>query len=118
MGTQVKNTVYTKREIIRQVTLRTMYDLPMVKNVYNALGDVIENLLLTARANNEVTLKMFNGLSLTGKCIPEKTKKNNLTGRTIQVPSKVKVKMVTSREFCERMNENFRCQLNTEASLA
>lgn len=118
MGTQTKNTVYTKEKIIRKVTSKTVFDLPMVKYVYNAIGDVIEELLLTARPNNEVTLKLFNGLSITGTFMPSKTKTNNLTGQTIKVPSKIKVKMMASREFCDRINENLHTQLDAEMSPA
>ena len=52
----------------------------------------------------DVCIKLFEGISLDGIYVPEKTKTNNLTGKTNLVKSKIKPKFTITRSYCEKLN--------------
>ena len=54
----------------------------------------------------DVCIKLFEGISLDGKYVPEKTKRNNLTGETNFVESKIKPKFNITRSYCDKLNNN------------
>ena len=72
--------------------------------VYNTLENLIFNILSSVDENEDVCIRLFEGISLDGKYVPEKTKKNNLTGETHFVESKIKPKFNITRSYCEKLN--------------
>ena len=50
------------------------------------------------------TIKLFEGISLDGIYVSEKTKQNNLTGQLNIVKSKIKPKFNITRSYCEKLN--------------
>ena len=49
-------------------------------------------------------IKLFEGMSLDGVYVPEKTKKNNLTGQMNFVDSRIKPKFNITRSYREKLN--------------
>lgn len=94
----------TKENIIRNIAKQTNKNIYDIKNIYNALEDVIFNSLCSACEEQDVCIKLFEGISLDGKYIPEKTKRNNLTGKVSFVESKIKPKFNITRSYCEKLN--------------
>ena len=96
--------VVKKDKLIRDVAKQTVYNIADVKIIYNALENTIFNLLYSVNENEDVCIKLFEGITLDGKYVPEKTKKNNLTGETHFVESKIKPKFNITRSYCEKLN--------------
>ena len=96
--------VKTKENIIRDIAKRTDKNISDIKIVYNALEDLIFDTLASVRQDNDVCIRLFEGVSLDGEYVSEKTKKNNLTGKTELVGSKIKPKFNITRSYCEKLN--------------
>lgn len=98
--------VITKENLIRDIAKQTNNNISDIKLVYNALESFIFDTLSSVNANEDVCIRLFEGISLDGTYIPEKTKKNNLTGETHLVQSKIKPKFNITRSYCEKLNSN------------
>lgn len=96
--------VVKKENLIRDVAKQTNNNISDVKLVYNTLENLIFNILSSVDENEDVCIRLFEGISLDGKYVPEKTKKNNLTGETHFVESKIKPKFNITRSYCEKLN--------------
>ena len=96
--------VKTKENIIREIAKQTGENVSEVKVVYNALEELIFNALSSTCQDNDVCIRLFEGISLDGEYISEKTKKNNLTGKIEFVNSKIKPKFNITRSYCEKLN--------------
>lgn len=95
----------TKESIIKDIVKQTNQNIADVKEIYNALEDAIFEKLVSVEENRNVRIKLFEGISLDGCYVPEKTKKNNLTGKTEFVESKIKPKFNITRSYCEKLND-------------
>ena len=96
--------VKTKENIIKEIAKQTEKNVSDVKIVYNALEDLIFNALSSVNKDNDICIRLFEGVSLDGEYASEKTKKNNLTGKTEFVSSKIKPKFNITRSYCEKLN--------------
>lgn len=96
--------VIKKEKLIRDIAKQTNNNIHDVKIIYNALEDVIFNYLSSANEDEDICIKLFEGITLDGKYVSEKTKKNNLTGETHFVQSKIKPKFNITRSYCEKLN--------------
>lgn len=94
----------TKENLIRDIAKQTNTSISDVKDIYNILEKNIFDLLSSVSENNDVSIKLFEGISLNGKYIPEKNKKNNLTGKESFVESKIKPKFNITRSYIEKLN--------------
>lgn len=96
----------TKENLIKDIAKQTGKSLSDVKDIYNALEKTIFDTLSSIEANGDITIRLFEGISLDGIYIPEKTKRNNLTGELSFVESKIKPKFNITRSYCEKLNSN------------
>lgn len=94
----------TKDNIIRDIAKRTNNSISDTKIFYNALEDAIFDELSSVNEDRDVCIKLFEGISIDGTFVKEKTKKNNLTGKLSYVGSKIKPKFVITRYYCEKLN--------------
>lgn len=97
--------VVKKENLIREVAKQTNNNISDVKLVYNTLEDIIYKTLSSVNENEDVCIRLFEGISLDGTYAPEKIKKNNLTGETHFVKSKIKPKFNITRSYCEKLND-------------
>lgn len=98
--------VKTKESIIREIANKTGKSMLDVRAFYNELEGLIFNTLSSVDNNKDVCIRLFEGVSLDGEYISEKTKKNNLTGKLEFVDSKIKPKFNITRYYCEKLNSN------------
>lgn len=96
----------TKESLIKSVAKQTGNTVGAIKEVYNALEEIIFNTLSSVDEDNNVSIKLFEGISIDGVYVPEKVKKNNLTGEKKLVESKIKPKCNITRSYCEKLNLN------------
>ena len=97
-----RNGNVSKKKLIKSV--KTSHTKSVIKDVYNSLESVIFDLLSSTDKKQDVCIKLFEGISVEGKYMPEKTKKNNLTGEIGFVESKIKPKFNITRSYCEKLN--------------
>lgn len=95
---------FTKENLIKDIAKQTNNNISDVKEIYNALESVIFDILSSTDENQDVTIRLFEGISLDGVYVLEKEKRNNLTGKTSFVKSKIKPKFYITRSYCEKLN--------------
>ena len=94
----------SEEEVSRSFVLNSNPDL--IINIVDATS-IERSLYLTTQlleTDHDVIIKLFEGISLEGTYVPEKTKVNNLTGKEIKVASKIKPKVNITRSFCDKLN--------------
>ena len=96
--------VKTKENIIRDIAKQTNNNISDVKLIYNTLEDIIFDALSSVDKEQDICIRLFEGISLDGTYAQEKTKKNNLTGEVGIVESKIKPKFNITRSYCEKLN--------------
>ena len=97
-----ENGIISKKKLIKSI--RNSHTKSVIKDVYGLLEDVIFNSLSSVDKKQDVCIRLFEGISLDGTYISEKTKKNNLTGEVSLVESKIKPKFNITRSYCEKLN--------------
>lgn len=95
----------TKENLIRDIAKQSDSNIYDVRNFYNTLENIIFDLLRSAGEEQDVCIKLFEGISLDGAYVPKKTKRNNLTGEINFVESKIKPKFKITRSYCEKLND-------------
>lgn len=95
---------FTKENLIKDIAKQTNNNISDVKEIYNALEKDIFDILSSTDENQDVSIRLFEGISLDGIYVPEKEKKNNLTGKMSLVESKIKPKFNITRSYCEKLN--------------
>ena len=96
--------VVTKDSLIRNIARNSKQKINDVKDFYDTLESIIFDTLSSVNENQDVCIRLFEGISLDGLYIPEKTKKNNLTGEVGLVESKIKPKFNITRSYCEKLH--------------
>lgn len=96
--------VITKDSLIKNIARNSNQKISDVKDFYDTLESIIFDTLSSVDENQDVCIRLFEGVGLDGKYIPEKTKKNNLTGEVNLVESKIKPKCNITRSYCEKLN--------------
>ena len=94
----------TKENLIRNIAKRTNKNINDVRDFYNSLENFIFNILSSVETNGDISIRLFEGISLDGIYVSEKTKKNNLTGEVNTVKSKIKPRVNITRSYCEKLN--------------
>lgn len=97
---------YTKDMLVKKIVEESKKDVKTVRTVYNTLEGTIFEALSSADPDTDVSIKLFEGISLGSTFIPERTKVNNLTGETITASSKVKPKANITRNYCEKLTNH------------
>lgn len=97
-----ENGVISKKKLIKSI--RNYHTKSVIKDVYGLLEEIIFNYLSSVDKKQDVCVRLFEGISLDGKYVFEKTKKNNLTGEVGFVESKIKPKFNITRSYCEKLN--------------
>lgn len=98
-----ENGIISKKKLIKSI--RNSHTKSVIKYVYNSLENIIFDTLCSADKKQDVCIRLFEGISLDGKYVSEKTKKNNLTGEIGFVESKIKPKFNITRSYCDKLND-------------
>lgn len=98
----------SKRELIKQICTKihgTISEADLL-NFMNALEDTIYENLKKATEKESIIIALFEGLNIESVYIPQKTKRNNLTGKVILTTSKIKPKATFTRTCCEKLSKD------------
>lgn len=102
---KVKHT-YTKDMLIRSIADTCHKDMGTVRIFYNALEENVAKLLSSATSDADISIRLFEGITLGSTFVPEKTKVNNLTGKFITATSKIKPKANITRSYRDKLTTN------------
>lgn len=94
----------TKENLIRNIAKETNKNINEIRDFYNSLESLIFDFISSVDVHGDISIKLFEGISLNGIYIPEKTKQNNLTGEIRFVESKIKPKFNITRSYIEKLN--------------
>ena len=94
----------TKENLVKDIAKQSNKNINDVKEIYNILEKTIFDLLSSVNKDNDICIRLFEGISLDGTYVSEKTKKNNLTGEVNLVESKIKPKFAITRSYCDKLN--------------
>lgn len=97
-----RNGNISKKKLIKSI--KTSHTKSVIKDIYGSLESAVFDLLSSTDKKQDVCIKLFEGVSAEGKYMPEKTKKNNLTGEISFVESRIKPKFNITRSYCEKLN--------------
>ena len=95
---------FTKECLIKDIAKLTNNNISDVRTIYNALEKNIFDILSSVNQDRDVCIRLFEGMSLDGTYVSEKTKKNNLTGEISLVESRIKPKFNITRSYIEKLN--------------
>ena len=95
--------IISKKKLIKSI--KFSHTKSVIRNIYEILEDSIFEHLSTVGKKQDICIRLFEGISLDGKYVSEKTKKNNLTGEINFVESKIKPKFNITRSYCEKLND-------------
>lgn len=95
----------TKEKLIRDIARQTNISVSNVRIIYNTLENTIFDRLSSVDVNKDISIRLFEGISLDGVYSPEKTKQNNLTGELSFVKGKIKPRFNITRSYREKLNQ-------------
>ena len=96
--------IITKEKLIKNIAKQTDENIYHIRDIYNTLENIIFDSLSSVDNEREICIKLFEGISLSGRYMPEKTKKNNLTGEITFVENRIKPKFNVTRSYREKLN--------------
>lgn len=96
-------TVYTKAQIIKMVARSIRLRKSLVEDVFDGIEQEIAKLLASANEGSDVSLRLFEGITIDSEFIPPKEKVNNLTGDKITTLAKIKAKANITRHYCGKL---------------
>lgn len=99
------NKTTTREQLIRSIVKESKVDMDSVRLAYNCLEGKVQKLLAETTPEQDVKVKLFEGITIEGKYIPETVKINNLTGKEITYKAKIKPTVKVSRRYGEKLNE-------------
>ena len=99
-----KQNAITKENMVKIIAKRTNQTISDTRDFYDVLEDVVFDTLCLVNEEQDVRIKLFEGISLDGTYLPEKMKTNNLTGETSLVSSRIKPKFNITRSYIEKIN--------------
>ena len=97
---------YTKDMLIRSIADACHKDIGTVRKIYNALEGNVAKLLSSATHDTDISIRLFEGITIDSTFVPEKTKVNNLTGKVITSASKIKPKANITRNYRNKLTAN------------
>lgn len=107
MADYTKNTkVYTKAQIIQLIAKRVRIRRSLVQKIYEGFEDEIRELLASANDAADVSLRLFEGITIDGHYLVPKEKVNNLTGEKIKTMEKIRAKAKITRHYNEKLSSN------------
>ena len=95
--------VHTKDMIIKNISEECNKDKKIVRSIYNALENYITEHLSSADIDTDISIRLFEGITIDSEFIPEKTNVNNLTGKIITSKSKIRPKANITRNYREKL---------------
>lgn len=94
----------TRESLIKSVAKATMVNSEIVREFFDELEDLIFEHLSSVNENENVAIKLFNGMTLNGVFVPEHKIRNNNVSENDTVPSKIKPRFNITKHYIEKLN--------------
>jgi hypothetical protein len=94
---------YTKEMVIKIIAKNSGRNVDNVRDIYNTFEKTIAELLSQADCNTDISLRLFEGITINSSFIPKTTKINHLTGGMVTVESKIKPKANITRYYGNKL---------------
>jgi nucleoid DNA-binding protein len=94
---------FTRDDLLNMISNETGVSQNFARSIYDTMEEKIRFMLSQANEREDVKLKLFEGIALECKFIPEKVWKNNLTGEIITAKSKRKIKGKVTKNYCDKL---------------
>lgn len=94
----------TRENLIREIAHRNKKDIASTREFYDTFENLLFEHLSQVSEEQDVLIKVFNGVSLTGTYVPEYQKMNNNVSDNMMIPSKIKPKFNITRYYRDRLN--------------
>ena len=94
--------IISKKKLMKSI--KESHTKSVVKNVYCILEKILFDLLSSVNSEQDICIRLFEGISLDCIYVPEQMKMNNLAGDIKLVESKIKPKFNITRSYCEKLN--------------
>ena len=94
---------FTRDDLVNMISGETGVSQNFARSIYDTMEEKVRFMLSQANEHEDVKLKLFEGIALECKFIPEKVRKNNLTGEMITAKSKRKVKGKVTKNYLEKL---------------
>ena len=94
---------FTRDDLVNMISGETGVSQNFARSIYDTMEEKIRFMLSQANEHEDVKLKLFEGIALECKFIPEKVRKNNLTGEIITAKSKRKVKGKITKNYLGKL---------------
>jgi len=98
----------TKEMIIKQIARREGKKVATVRNLYNAMENIIFDHLSSTTLTEKTNIKLFEGLSLECGYVPEKEVIHPDTKEKTIVPEKIWGKAKLTRNYNRKLNKNLK----------
>ena len=92
-------------KLIEKICDTTAIPHDQVSVVLNSLEKNVSNMLSSASKDRGVRIKLFDGLIIDSMYSEPKTKRNNITGKTITVPKRLNVSGKITRLLKKKINQ-------------
>lgn len=79
-----------------------------VNNLLDVFEEVVYDNLKSATDKESIIVPLFEGMTIEGVYAPQTTKRNNLTGKTITVASKIKPKATFTRTCISKLSQSLK----------
>lgn len=96
----------TKDKIIRMAAEITGETVETVKTCYQAAEKVIKDYIASTELDNPISIHVCEGINIDCEYVPPKQKKNNLTGKVINVAGRIKPKVNITRSYMNSLNSS------------
>lgn len=100
--------IITKEQMIKGIVKESKVDLNSVRLAYNCLESKIKKLLSETSYEQNVKIKLFEGITVEGTYVPQSVKINNLTGKKETYAAKIRPSIKVSRRYCEKLNNKIK----------
>lgn len=96
---------YTKANLIKSIARDCGFEQEEVRMVYESLDNHILEALSSATEDEDVVVRLFDGVSISSTFEPEMERHNNLTGESIISSCKIRPKAKLTRNYRERLTK-------------
>lgn len=94
----------SKSDLVREVAKATGNTIGNVNDVFAAIEEAVVNNLSKADEKLDVSIKLFEGITINAVYTASMQKVNNLTKKIIDVPAKIHVKPKATKNFEAKIN--------------
>lgn len=96
----------SRNELVQFATNATPnLDISVINTVLDSVENTIFAIIKNTNYNEDVSIKLFDGLYINSTYSPSERRKNNLTGEIIDTKSKIKVKSKITRTYETKVNQ-------------